>query len=399
MLRVGLTGGIGSGKSTVARALADNGATVIDADRLAREVVAPGTEGLAEIVAVFGTEVVAPDGSLDRKALAARVFADDEARCRLNAIVHPRVGARTAELTRQAPADAVLVHDVPLLVENGLAPRYHLVIVVDAPVEERIGRLARDRGMTEAEIRARLAAQANDDQRRAVADVWLDNGGGLADIRDATRKLWSRRLVPFEENLRLGRPAPRVVPHVVPYDPTWPVQASRVVARLRAAAGELGARVDHVGPTSVPGLATVDVLDVQFTVRDTRDVDALARPLSAAGFPTCSTARADTSMSGDLDPAQWFIRSHQNADPSRSVDVHVRVSGTPGWRYGLLMPAWLRADERARAEYEARERRLTADYAQHPVAEYTRARGRWLGSMVERADRWARTTGWTAPVG
>src|SRR5438874_7002447 len=128
MLRVGLSGGIGSGKSTVAGRLAEHGAMLIDADRIAREVVEPGTDGLAEVVEAFGADLLDPDGALDRPALAARVFGDDVARARLNAIVHPRVGARTQELTEQAADDAIVVYDVPLLVENGLAPFYHLVI-------------------------------------------------------------------------------------------------------------------------------------------------------------------------------------------------------------------------------------------------------------------------------
>ncbi|MER6872833.1 dephospho-CoA kinase, partial [Amycolatopsis sp. NPDC000673] len=151
MLRVGLTGGIGAGKSTVANRLAEHGAVVIDSDRIAREVVEPGTPGLAALTEAFGEEILAEDGSLDRPALAARAFADDESRKRLNAIVHPLVGQRTGELMAEAADDAVVVHDVPLLVENDLAPAYHLVLVVDAPVEVRVRRLVEVRGMPEAD--------------------------------------------------------------------------------------------------------------------------------------------------------------------------------------------------------------------------------------------------------
>ncbi|HWM02188.1 MAG TPA: dephospho-CoA kinase, partial [Actinophytocola sp.] len=175
MLRVGLTGGIGSGKSTVAGRLSEHGAVVIDADRIAREVVEPGTAGLAELVEAFGDDVLTPDGALDRAALARRVFADDAARARLNGIVHPRIGERTAELMAAAPSEAIVVHDVPLLVENKLGPAYHLVLVVDAPVETRVARVLRDRGMSEQDARARVAAQADEPARRAAADVWLDN--------------------------------------------------------------------------------------------------------------------------------------------------------------------------------------------------------------------------------
>src|SRR5438067_5596555 len=156
---VGLTGGIGAGKSVVAARLAELGAVVIDSDRLAREVVAPGTDGLAEVVAAFGADVVT-EGALDRAALARRVFADPAARERLEKIIHPRVRARVAELSGEAPDGAVVVNDVPLLVEAGLADTFAFVIVVLASEPVRIRRLTEGRGMTEAEARSRIAAQA-----------------------------------------------------------------------------------------------------------------------------------------------------------------------------------------------------------------------------------------------
>jgi dephospho-CoA kinase len=190
MLEVGLTGGIGSGKSEVSRLLASYGAVVIDADKLAREVVEPGTAGLARVVKEFGEGVLRPDGSLDRERLASLVFADDGARQRLNGIVHPLVGERAAALKAQAREDAVLVHDVPLLVEAGLARLYDLVVVVDAPAETQIDRLVRLRGMTEEEARARIAAQAARDERRAVADVVIDNSGSFEELEAQVRELW-----------------------------------------------------------------------------------------------------------------------------------------------------------------------------------------------------------------
>ena len=196
MVRVGLTGGIGAGKSTVAARFADLGAVVLDADRVAREVVEPGTPGLAALVDAFGDEVVAADGSLDRPALGSLVFGDDEARARLNGIVHPLVAARTAEFLAGLPDDAVWVHDVPLLVENGLAPAYGLVVVVDAPVEVRVGRLV-SRGMSEDDARARIRAQATEAQRRAVADVWIDNSGPLEQTRAAVDACWRDRVEPL----------------------------------------------------------------------------------------------------------------------------------------------------------------------------------------------------------
>ncbi|MGD9481798.1 dephospho-CoA kinase [Streptomyces sp. TRM70308] len=190
MLSVGLTGGIGAGKSEVARLLASYGAVVVDADRIAREVVEPGTEGHAAVVAEFGEGVLGPDGALDRPALGRIVFADDERRAALNAIVHPLVGARSAELQRAAGEDAVVVHDVPLLTENGLAPLYDVVVVVDASQETRLRRLTELRGMPEDEARARMAAQATRAERRAVADHVIDNDGPLDALEPQVRALW-----------------------------------------------------------------------------------------------------------------------------------------------------------------------------------------------------------------
>ncbi|NJC70452.1 dephospho-CoA kinase [Planosporangium thailandense] len=193
---VGLTGGIGAGKSAVAGRLATLGAVVIDADRLAREAVAAGSAGLAEVVAVFGPEVLAADGSLDRAALARRVFNDEAARRRLEAIIHPRVRARTAELVAAAPPDAVVVNDVPLLVESGLAPAYEIVIVVLADEETRIARLMGDRGMTRDEAVARIRAQATDEQRRAAADIVIVNDGTLEELDHRVDEVWRERLAP-----------------------------------------------------------------------------------------------------------------------------------------------------------------------------------------------------------
>jgi dephospho-CoA kinase len=192
---VGLTGGAGAGKSTVAARLRELGAVVIDADALAREVLEPGSEGLREVVAAFGDGVLQPDGSLDRAALAAVVFADPEQRRRLEAITHPKIAARTSELLAAAASDAVVVHDVPLLVEKAMAPAYDLVVVVDAPEEQRVERLVR-RGLAEADARARIAAQATRAERKDVADVWLDNGGSADDLRAAVDALWDERLLP-----------------------------------------------------------------------------------------------------------------------------------------------------------------------------------------------------------
>ncbi|MGZ4447971.1 MAG: dephospho-CoA kinase [Nocardioides sp.] len=191
MRRVALTGGIGSGKSEVERRLAAHGAVVVDADRLAREVVEPGTAGLAAVVAELGADrVLAPDGSMDRAAVATLVFADPDARRRLEAVVHPLVGARAAEIVAAAPADAVVVYSVPLLVESGPPQGFDAVVVVDAPDDVRLDRLVRLRGMDEADARARMAAQATREQRLAVADHVIDNSGSLAALAAQVDALW-----------------------------------------------------------------------------------------------------------------------------------------------------------------------------------------------------------------
>lgn len=189
---VGLTGGIGSGKSAVSRLLAEHGAVVLDADLVAREVVEPGTPGLARIVERFGAEVLQADGSLDRAALGTRVFSDPQALQALNGIVHPLVGERTAELVEQArrTGAAVVVHDVPLLVENGLAEMYDAVVVVAATPETQLDRLVRLRGMTEQEARQRIAAQAPLAAKVAVATCVIDNDGSLQDLAPQVDRFW-----------------------------------------------------------------------------------------------------------------------------------------------------------------------------------------------------------------
>ncbi|MEU7720705.1 dephospho-CoA kinase [Streptomyces tibetensis] len=204
MLKVGLTGGIGAGKSEVSRLLVACGAVLIDADRIAREVVAPGTPGLASVVEAFGEEILTADGSLDRPRLGAIVFADPEKLAVLNSIVHPLVGARSRELEEAAAEDAVVLHDVPLLTENGLAPLYDLVIVVDAAPETQLDRLVRLRGMTEEDARARMAAQATREQRREIADIVIDNDVPLERLEQRVRDVWAELV----RRSRAPRPSP-----------------------------------------------------------------------------------------------------------------------------------------------------------------------------------------------
>lgn len=196
-LQVGLTGGIGSGKSEVTRLLAAEGAVVVDSDVLAREAVAPGTPGLAAVVAEFGTGVLAPDGSLDRPALGRLVFADRERRAALEAIVHPYVRRRSAEIAHTAPPGAVVVHDVPLLLEKDLQGLYDVVVVVDVDEETQLRRLVDLRGMVEADARARMAAQATRAQRVAAADVLVNNNGDLDDLVTEVNRVW--RVLTAEE--------------------------------------------------------------------------------------------------------------------------------------------------------------------------------------------------------
>jgi dephospho-CoA kinase len=191
MLRVGLTGGIGAGKGEVARRLAAYGALVIDADQVAREVVAPGTPGLDEVVAAFGTHVLRPDGSLDRALLGEIVFSDAALRGKLNAIVHPLVGERMREIDETAGEQDVVVHEIPLLAENGLAGAFDVVVVVDVPPAVQVERLVSTRGMTESHALARMSAQATREERLAVATMVVDNSGSLEDLDGRVATLWA----------------------------------------------------------------------------------------------------------------------------------------------------------------------------------------------------------------
>lgn len=190
-----LTGGIASGKSTIAARLAELGAVIVDADQIVRDVQSPGSEVLARIADTFGAEVIAPDGTLDRAALGARVFGDDAALASLNAIVHPAVRAESARrfaAAFEADADAVVVYDVPLLVEARVDDPWDLIVVADAPAALRERRLVELRGMEAAQAKARIAAQVSDEQRRAVADVLIDTTGTLEGTRSQVDALWER---------------------------------------------------------------------------------------------------------------------------------------------------------------------------------------------------------------
>lgn len=206
-LRLALTGGIGSGKSTAAAAFAALGATIIDADIIARAVVARGTPGFDAVVARFGSEIIGPDGELDRAALGAIIFADDGARADLNGIVHPAVrdeAARQLAFAHERDPQAITIEDIPLLAETSGAARFHGVIVVHAATELRVERL-RGRGLTEADARSRMRAQATDAQRLAIADYVLENAGSVAELQAQIAELWANRILPLSRTLAAGK--------------------------------------------------------------------------------------------------------------------------------------------------------------------------------------------------
>ncbi len=375
----------------VADRLVELGAVLIDSDRIAREVLEPGTDGLRAVTAEFGDDVLTPDGTLDRAAMAARVFADQAARERLNAIVHPRVSARSAELQAAAPPDAVVVQDVPLLVEGGMALAFPLVMVVHADVETRVRRVIEARGMSEQDARARIAAQATDEQRRAAADLWLDNTGTLDETRKLVDELWTERLRPFEANLRTVEPVPRPrQPVLVPADPAWAEQAARVCARIAAVAEHRAQRVDHIGSTAVPALDAQDVLDVQVVVGNLEVAQQLAAELAGVGLLWRGGDRPDEAADGTT----WEKELATNADPGRHVDCHVRSVDSPVWREALLLRDWLRADTEARDDYAELKRTIAAQQSEDPRV-YDRAKTALLHAALERAEGWARTSGWS----
>lgn len=398
MLRVGLSGGIGSGKSTVSARLAELGAVVVDGDRIAREVVAPSTRGLAEITERFGPEALDADGALDRAALGAVVFADPDALRDLETITHPLIRARGAELMAQAPGEAVVVHDMPLLVEKDMGAAYHLVVIVGADQDERLRRLVDERGMDADQARQRMASQADDAARRAAADVWLDNSRSVADLQAQVDRLWRERLEPFEHNVRNRIPArrPEVLQIAAP-DPTWPVQARRVAARLHRVVGESALSVEHIGSTSIPGMPAKDVIDLQVAVRDLTDADDpdVVTALADAGFPRPDGPWWDHAHGEREDAANWPKRMHLGADPGRSVHVHVRAADSPARRLALLFRDWVRADPQAHTDY-VRLKRSMVDQGLSSTA-YAQAKEPWFAQAFVRAEAWAARSAWSLP--
>ena len=379
MLRIGLTGGIGAGKSTVSTAFAQCGGVIVDGDVISREVVQPGTEGLAALVDHFGHDILLPDGALNRPALAAKAFADEEQRARLNAIVHPLVATRRAEIVAAVAHDQVIVEDIPLLVESQMAPLFPLVVVVHADPDVRLHRLITIRGMDAADARARIAAQAKDEQRRRVADVWLDNSGTEGHLVEQARELWYQRILPFAHNLTTGTPAPESG-LLVAADPNWPDQAARILARLNTSCGHRAVRIDHIGSTAIAGLDARDVIDVQITVASLEMADELADALRQAGYPRVDSVTADVRFADATDSALWHKRFHASADPGRPTHIHIRVDGWPNQQFALLFVDWLNANPGVRADYAHAKRSNTTH--------------QWFADAHGRAWAWAQATGW-----
>ena len=394
-ITVAVTGGIGAGKSTVSGLLAARGAILVDSDQLAREVVGPGTAGLDAVVAAFGPGVRGSDGTLDRTALAAIVFADTTARRRLEAITHPIIRARFGELTAAAPRGSVVVNDIPLLTSLDAAAAFHLAVGVGAPEAVRIDRLIQ-RGMSERDARARIAAQLRDDERRPLCEVWVDNGGAPAQARKQADLLWSR-LTRYAANVEAGRRAARGGPVLVPYNPTWPQQAERLAARLHHLVGPEH-RVDHIGSTAVPGLAAKPVIDLQLSVDDLPQADALVEVLAYGGFPRLPEITWDTvhaGADGGSDRGQWEKRLHVNADPGLGVNLHLRVRYAANWLFALRFRDWLRADPAAVAAYEKVKRRLAVGHAgDATVAGYTEGKEAFLERAGRDSAAWADAVGW-----
>jgi dephospho-CoA kinase len=398
MLKVGLTGGIAAGKSLVAARLAELGAVLIDADVLAREVVEPGTEGLRAVVEAFGPAVL-DGGALDRAALAAVVFGNEAKRAQLNGIIHPLVRARAAQLAANAGAGSIIVQDIPLLVETGQGANFHLVLVVDAPEDERVRRMMANRGMDEAAARARIAAQAPAGLRRAAADVMLENTGTPEQLTAAVDGLWHARLVPFNRNLVDRKAAPRQGPPVLArYRRDWAEQAQRLAARLQHADGRILA-VDHIGSTAVPGLDAKDVIDLQVTVASLAEADELAPALAAAGFPRRPGTWKDDPKPSAPEAALWDKRLHANADPGRPANIHVRAAGSPGWRHVLAFRDWLRACPDMAAAYLAEKQRAAALHTRdNACGGYARDKAGWFTGFAEpRLQEWIAASGWMPP--
>jgi dephospho-CoA kinase len=320
--------------------------------------------------------------------------------------VHPPVAQRRSELIAgavEAQKNPVIVEDIPLLVESGMAPMFPLVLIVNADEDLRMKRLIEHRGFTEKDARARIAAQATEEQRRAVADVWLDNSGSAAELVEQARALWHQRIVPFAHNLEGGEPA-RSQPVLVPHDPSWPDQARRIAARLNTACGHRAVRIDHIGSTAVPGMDAKDVIDVQVTVASLDAADELAEAVTGAGYVRMPVTADDSKPDARSTVAEfdhthsktlWHKRLHCSADPGRPTNVHVRVDGWPNQQFALLFVDWLAANPDAQEQYLAVKRDAErAGALDDHFADYAAAKEPWFSDAYRQAWDWADATGW-----
>lgn len=396
MLRIGLTGGIGAGKSTVSRRLGELGAVIVDADRIARDVVAPGSAGLAEVTGRFGTGVLTAGGDLDRPALGRIVFGDKAARADLEAITHPRILAETRRRFAGAGDAAIVVHDIPLLVELDRETDYHLVIVVGAAEQIRHDRLVRDRGMAPEDAWSRIRAQADDDQRHRASDVWLTNEGAPEDVLAQVEQLWRERLTAYEDNLRHDRGVRRPdAVAVVDPDPTWAATGDRLARRIQAQLAAAGhqVHVDHIGSTAVPGLAAKDVIDLQVQVGDLAvcEDESFRSGLRAAGVVDPQPS-ADQPHPWAPDPGEWRKFFARGADPGRIIQVHLRPAAGPAAQLAVECRDWLRAEPAERAAYERVKRDLACRLpggTPQTREDYVEAKEPWFVRHLPRAHAWA----------
>ena len=270
-----------------------------------------------------------------------------------------------------------------------------------ADAELRVKRLIEYRNFTEEDARARIAAQATEEQRRAVADVWLDNSGSAGELVEKARGLWQERIRPFADNLEAGRPA-HAEPRLVPADPDWAAQAQRILARLRTTCGHRASRVDHIGSTAIPGLDAKDVIDVQVSVASLEVADELTDALLAAGYVRTPVTQDVGKGNGRSTVAEfdhteadelWHKRLYCSADPGRPTNVHVRVDGWPNQQFALLFVDWVNADPAVRSDYLALKRRVAAQGHQATGA-YAEAKEPWFADAYRRAWAWADATGW-----
>lgn len=293
MLSIGLTGGIAAGKSLLSTRFRELGAVVIDADQLARDVVAPGTPGLLAVVERFGPEILLPDGSLNRPALGARVFVNKSELADLNAITHPLVRAAATVMKNDAGPGTVVVQDIPLLVETGQGPNFHLVLVVQASVDERLRRMIADRGMSRDEALARIAAQASDVERAAVADVLIENHGDPAIALAALDSLWHDRLLPYAANLAAARPAD----HVCSIEgPVEVLAAERLVARISHALGERALSVRAINIAEGSGRTVPIRVEIRVERTANTTSEQLTEDLAEVGFFPKSVAAREKAL-------------------------------------------------------------------------------------------------------